>query len=394
MIWDSQLPPMSDCYHNLTRLIIRDIGKLKYLFPSSMVKNFKQLQHLEIRSCKELKEIVTKERVEASPAFIFPRVEFLQLGNLPELTSFYPGIHTSKWPKLKKLQVHSCDKLQVSTSQCKVVFPNLEALELEAINSQMIRDSQLPPISDCYRNLTRLIIKVIGKLKYVFPSSMVKNFEHLQHLEIRYCMELKEIVAKEGVEAPPTVIFPRIEFLQLANLPELTTFYPGIHTSTWPVLKKLVVSNCHKLHICTSEYKVVFPNLEHVNLQAINSQMIWDSQLPPMSDCYHNLTRLIISDIGKLKYLFPSSMVKSFKQLQHIEIRSCQELKEIVAKEGAEALPTFIFPRVEFLKLGNLLELTTFYPGTHTSEWPKLKKLQVYSCDKLHIFTSQYKAIN
>ncbi|XP_031269158.1 uncharacterized protein LOC116127665 [Pistacia vera] len=393
VIWDNKLPTMSSCYQSLTRLIIGNLGKLKYVFPSSMVKNFEQLQHLEIRNCKELNEIIAKEEgAEAAATFMFPKIESLYLRNLSELTTFYSGIHTSTWPLLKNLVVSDCRKLHIFTSEYKVVFPNLEDVRLQAINSQMIWDSQLPPMSDCYQHLTRLIIKDIGKLKYVFPSSMVKNFEQLQHLEISNCDELKEIIAKEGgVEAPPTFIFPRVEFLQFGNLPKLTTFYPGIHSSEWPKLKKLQVYSCDKLHIFTSQFKIVFSNLEALDLHGIHTEMIWDHLIRNTSSCYQNLTRLILAGCAKLIYVFPSSVIKSFERLRHIEISSCKELIEIVTKEeGAEAIATFTFPQVTFLKLNDLPELRGLCLGQHTSEWPMLKELEVYKCDKLQLLTSDY----
>ncbi|XP_031274894.1 uncharacterized protein LOC116133326 [Pistacia vera] len=356
-----------------------------------------------------MKQIFVAEREDnVNNNEVIERVEFCQLcyltlKNLPRIASFYSEVKTPS--TLPMRQKESTTNLQSNDNNLedeldtftplfnrKVVFPHLETLELEAINAEMIWDNQLPTMSSCYQSLTCLIISKMEKLNYVFPSSMVKSFEQLQHLEIGSCKELKEIVGKEeGAEAAATFLFSRVEVLKLSYLPKLTTFCPGIHTSSWPKLKRLEVFGCQNLHIFTSEYKVVFPNLEDVRLHAINSQMIWDSQLPIMSDCYQNLTHLVIGSIGKLKYIFPSSMVKNFKQLRYFSINSCKELKEIIAKEGAEALPTVIFPRVESLILENLEELRTFYPRMHISEWPNLKKLEASSCDKLQMSTLEYK---
>ncbi|XP_031273948.1 uncharacterized protein LOC116132446 [Pistacia vera] len=348
--------PTTKSFYNLKFILVKSCAQLENIFSfSNASRSLPKLQRIKVKDCQNMKEIFAVEREynvnnneEIDHEIKFSQLRFLTLDSLKSLASFYSRLKTPPTLQTRQkeltINLQSNDTLMPLFSE-KVIFPNLEALELKAIDSQMIWDSQLPPMSDCYQHLTRLIIKDFGKLKYVFPSSMVKKFKQLQHLVIRSCKELKEIVTKEGVEASPTFIFPQ----------------------------------------------VVFPNLEALELKAINSQMMWDSQLPPMFECYRNLTHLIIKNSGKLKYVFPSSMVKNFKQLQHLEIRSCKELKEIVAKEGEEAPPTFIFPRIEFLKLGNLPELTTFYPGIHTSEWPKLKKLQVSSCDKLQMSTSQCK---
>lgn len=138
----------------------------------------------------------------------------------------------------------------------------------------------------------------------------------------------------------------------------------------------------------------MFPNLEALELCAISFDKIWDNEY---ASCFLNLTRLIVKGCDKLKYLFTSSIVRKFSQLQHLEICYCKVLEEIVAKEGeaeAEATAAFVFQRVTFLKLWNLSELKTFYPGLHTSEWPELKRLEVYGCDKIKTFASESRSFS
>ncbi|XP_044477732.1 putative disease resistance protein At4g19050 isoform X2 [Mangifera indica] len=255
---------------------------------------------------------------------------------------------------------------------------------LEAINSEKIWDNKLPTTSYCYQNLKKLIVYGCQKLKFVFPSSIIKSFEQLQHLEISCCKELKGIIAKEETKGTTTFIFPRVTFLKFKELPEFTTLYNGKYNSNWPMLKELEMCDCSKLDIFNSEYKVVVPNLEVLKLRSV-----WDSQLVATSSCYQNLTSLILNGCEKLQYVFLSSMVKSFEWLEHIEICNCSVLKEIISKE-VEANKTFVFSRVTFLKLENLPELITFYPGVHTSEWPVLKELEVCNCGKIKTFNSEY----
>lgn len=134
--------------------------------------------------------------------------------------------------------------------------------------------------------------------------------------------------------------------------------------------------------------QVVFPNLEALELCAISFQKIWQNEL---GSCFQNLTRLIVRGCHKLKYVFSSSIVKNFSQLQHIEICYCTVLEEIISmEEGPEETPKFVFPRVIFLKLWNLPQLRTFYPALHTSDWPLLKRLEVYGCDKVKIFSKSF----
>ena len=60
-------------------------------------------------------------------------------------------------------------------------------------------------------------------------------------------------------------------------------------------------------------FMLLLPNME---LYKINVEKIWDNQLPDMFSRFQSLTQLI----QKLKYIFSASAIRSFQQLQHLEI--------------------------------------------------------------------------
>ncbi|XP_044477764.1 uncharacterized protein LOC123205033 isoform X2 [Mangifera indica] len=379
-------PPSTESFYHLKFIEVKSCDKLENIFSfSNASRSLSQLQLIKVEDCKNLAEIFAVEsKNRASKNEVIDKIEFCQLRflkllELPRIASFYSNINSED----------AASDTIIPFFDKKVVFQSLEALELKAINFEKIWDDKLPITSCCYQNLERLIVDGCQKLKFVFPSSIIESFKQLQHLEISCCKELKEIVAKEETNDTTTFIFPRVVFLKLRELPELTTFYHGKHNSNWPMLKELEVHGYGRLDIFTSKYKVVVPNLEVLKLCSSNCEILWDSQLGTTSSCYQNLTSLILNGCGKLQYVFLSSMVKCFERLEHIEICNCSVLKEIISK-GVEANKTFVFPRVTFLKLENLPELATFYPGVHTSEWPVLKELEVCNCDKIKIFTSEY----
>lgn len=128
-----------------------------------------------------------------------------------------------------------------------------------------------------------------------------------------------------------------------------------------------------------------------MELHEINVEKIWRSQVPAKFPRFQSLTRLVVSNCHKLKYLFSASMIRSFEQLQHLEIRLCKGLLGIISEDTAiQVTPCFVFPRVTTLRLIDLLKLRCFYPGMHTSEWPTLKSLEATGCDNLKIFGSEY----
>ncbi|KAK3200422.1 hypothetical protein Dsin_023837 [Dipteronia sinensis] len=106
-----------------------------------------------------------------------------------------------------------------------VLFPNLEALELSAINVEKIWHDQLP--ANCIQNLTRLILQGCGNLKSLFSSSKVNGFVQLQYLEICKCAALEEIVVIEDLrEGESTdILFPQLNYLKIEDLGNLKRFY-------------------------------------------------------------------------------------------------------------------------------------------------------------------------
>ncbi|KAK4838725.1 hypothetical protein QYF36_002420 [Acer negundo] len=76
-----------------------------------IARNLSQLKDIYVEECG-IKEIVSKEEGEAADrTLVFPKLTSLSLYPLQELKCFHPGIHTTKWPMLKKLYAIGCDKI-------------------------------------------------------------------------------------------------------------------------------------------------------------------------------------------------------------------------------------------------------------------------------------------
>lgn len=104
-----------------------------------------------------------------------------------------------------------------------------------------------------FQNLQLLSVRKCESLKHIFPTSVAKGLAQLEILEVKEC-GLEEIVAKEeGIEEAIEFGFPRLSTLELCHLTKLKCFYPGTHTTHWPVLKNLVASHCQGLKIFGTE---------------------------------------------------------------------------------------------------------------------------------------------
>ena len=85
---------------------------------------------------------------------------------------------------------------------------------------------------------------------------------------------------------------------------------------------------------------------------------------------FGNLRKLEVSYCDSLRFMFSSSVVGSLSKLQEIDIRFCEGMSVIVAKEREEEIEindittnTMEFPQLRFLFIDNLPSLMGFYSG-------------------------------
>ena len=220
MLWHNQLVPDSVC--KLNQLEVDQCENLMNIFPPNMLKRLQNLEHLQIRNCNSIEEVFEHKRANVDEIFEKGSTQ-LRVLNLVRL------------PKLK----------HVWTSN------------LEAILS--------------FQNLRQVEVSKCETLKGLFPVSVAKSLEQLESLDINDCGLMEEIIAlEEGLETTTKFVFPKINSLSLKLLPELKCFYPEKHTSEWPSLKSLTISECDKVKIVASN-ELSFPNTDglghHVPVQ-------------------------------------------------------------------------------------------------------------------------------
>ena len=105
---------------------------------------------------------------------------------------------------------------------------------------------------------------------------------------------------------------------------------------------------------------------------------------------FENLKLLEVGYCQSLKYLFPASLVRDLMQLQDLRVSSCGVEELVVKEDGVETTPRFVFPIMTSLRLTKLQQFKSFYLGTHTSEWPLLKKLKACDYDRVKIFAYKF----
>ncbi|KAK7257093.1 hypothetical protein RIF29_30819 [Crotalaria pallida] len=295
-IWVDQLSTYS-CIQNLKKLTITSCDRLEFLFPSSVIRELVNLQHLEITRCGMLKEIFEQEDKMDNSPFV------TEAFSIKEAT--FPSLETliiSKMDSLKSIWNHQltpnsfCKLVTMEISFCKMlsnVFPcyelnnlrNMETLhvtdcatlevvfEIQGQNtrnaSQVILATQLktltlkslpmlkhiwsgdPHGSIGFQNLSTVEVDECESLHHVFPITVSKQLLQLQVLKIEDC-GVENIVAKDKTEANgPRFVFPQLTLLKFWYLPKLESWYPGIHTLDCPKLVELDVYHCDELEVFT-----------------------------------------------------------------------------------------------------------------------------------------------
>ncbi|KAF9669915.1 hypothetical protein SADUNF_Sadunf13G0014300 [Salix dunnii] len=359
-IWQDQPGELSYWFGRLTSLIVEGCGNLKYLFTTSMVESLVQLKRLELCECVSMEEIIIKNGLGAEEnvsGMMLPKLEFLKLKGLPNLTRFCT-VHLIQCCFLQELWIEDCPALKTFISNSlstdavannhfeetnstlfdeKVAFPNIEKLRILGMdNLNMIWHTEFH--SDSFCNLKVLKVKQGNKLLNIFPPNMLRRFQNLEHLEVDSCASLEEV----------------FDLRSLMNEKES-------HVVTPFKLKNMYVWNLQKL------------------------KKVWNTN-PHGILSFQNLHLVNAWKCPGLKSLFPTSVALGIPQLEELRLCNCG-VEEIVAEEErlGEA-PNFVFPKTSSFILWGLPKLKSFYPGRHTSEWPVLKKIDVYLCDDVSVF--------
>ncbi|XP_060670028.1 uncharacterized protein LOC132800433 [Ziziphus jujuba] len=380
-IWDDQFLPSSTSFCCLKTLVVANCKFLKCVVSSSMVANFKQLSHLEVKGCEAMEIIVSRD--ERTEKMSFPELINLSLVDLPRLSKFSSGIF-SEFPMLCDLGIGNCPELKTFISESSeeksnttmpslfnqnfLCFLKLKNLKLQECNFKRIWDDDQLVTSSTFCCLSSLKVVNCPFLKYAFSSAMASCFEQLQSIEARDCGTMEEIMSKLN-ECMDNISFPQLQSLTIshnANMVSFTKISEGL-------------SLFDERFIC-------FPKLENLELRGCRVKKIRDDQFPPSSTSFCCLKKLVVANCKFLKCVVSSSTAASFKQLSHLEVTECEAMELIVRRD--ERMDKMSFPKLSLLRLRNLPRLSKFSSGIF-SEFPMLRDLYIRNCPELKTFISE-----
>ncbi|XP_027118684.1 disease resistance protein At4g27190-like [Coffea arabica] len=177
--------------------------------------------------------------------------------------------------------VEGCDQISsiisCGSDAARIVFPFLEKLHLVNLKSLCcIVDGSVGTQS--FSKLTSIIVLECSKLKKLISLGMVKNLENLKHLKIQDCLGIEEVIETMEILPPNgellnlTGFLPKLEILELVNLPLLESICKN-DSLDWRSLQKIEIIDCSKLNTWSRGMY----NAQH--LRNIECQEPWWGQL-------------------------------------------------------------------------------------------------------------------
>ncbi|KAG6701559.1 hypothetical protein I3842_08G171100 [Carya illinoinensis] len=351
---DFQLPLLHHQvpFPSLQTLRMKGLPKIKYVWscgqePKTVIRCLEHLQVLEIEDCG-VEEIVAFERggeAIAIRTLMFPKVTKLKFRNLPRLKGFYKGVHVSKWPMLKEMEIERCEKVEIFASEV-VSFE-------KTVEDQ--RQSEMPIKQPLF---------LVNE--HSFPSLETLEFSNMDSLEIIF----GKLEGQNGKE-PQVLISPA------SGTEESGATTHFVSTLSFPSLKKLHIRWMRKLEIIWQDQVTAtsFPNIQELDIHNCDKLLhVFQSKLHTTTTLIESLTILNISYCSSLETVFGNMEGQNGKELQVL----------IAPSSGTEdGIAGHIeFPILTQLSLFELPKLKWIFEGVHTNleSWPSLKKLSLVEC--------------
>ncbi|KAG4204010.1 hypothetical protein ERO13_A04G022000v2 [Gossypium hirsutum] len=344
----------------------------KYLFSKFTARTLVHLEILKIRDCSFLEHLI--EEAE--------KVDDIYVSNMK---NHYPLFR----PKLRSVTIKSCENLKyLCSSTLAQRLPNLNYISIEDC-PRLIQVFNMETNKDEFE-LQELVLRDVG------------NSHRLCDIDVPVLNKDCIVVGnhKEVFQVQGEYSFSSIEKLCLANLLELRIIWNDFaQVVTLGNLTTLKLSDCKKLKYIFSP--ATAPSLLHLmdlfikgcdeleriilaKDQVSSSSSNANTGLQPLS--FPNLTKVIVTNCGNLKSLFPFGSVPVLPKLESLIVKRNSKLEQVFKLEDeleVAAEEEMKFDKLERLTLEELPSLIHFCPKEYHIVLSALVELKVKDCPKL-----------
>ncbi|KAF3457903.1 hypothetical protein FNV43_RR02563 [Rhamnella rubrinervis] len=345
---------------NLRSLCVRECHSLKYLSSFPIARSLSQLEHLEVKDCRNMEEILVVNSDDQSPQVdLFPKLKHLALVSL-ELRHLPYESESGEGRQGSRSDIHDHESNSASAATTffnpKVIgFPSLETLYLKDVNMESLLwllDHQLAAETfnnSFLKNLRKLDVVECHRLKYLFPLTIAQCLVQLQELKVKNCWDMEEILFINYKELPASntglenyKLLLKLQVVSLEDLPNLTRFCSrstgynivncGLNTEQVTIRKcpnLFAIDEIDKQEnhydqdinsISEHKLKVGFPD-DELEICRLNHQF--------PAAC-SNITLLYVAYLSNSEYLMSASVTTSLVHLKELHISDCWWMKEVV----------------------------------------------------------------
>ncbi|KAK9064481.1 hypothetical protein SSX86_015863 [Deinandra increscens subsp. villosa] len=364
---------------NITNVVITQLTNLKivsisgcnllpHIFTFSTLGSLKQLNKLLVKGCEAIQVILKEEDGTSSKGVqVFPRLQTLELDDLPNLRGFFLGVNEFEWPTLNDVMINDCPQMMVFTSsqsktpRLKYIRSSIGKHSLESCGLNV--QTTFPNSSDVaiskhmswsFHNLIEINREWTSDTT-IIPSRALEQLQQLENIHLKGCSKVEEIF-EVGLEGRNN--------------------NSGFDES--PIV-------------------IAIPNLTQVNLIRMSGlKYLWKSTSWMVPE-FPSLTTLNIDVCPKLEHVFTCSMVDSLLQLHHLSIINCKNIEVIVKEEDKKECDVkvnenIMLSHLKSLKLEHLPRLQGFCIANNAFSLPTLDTLEIKGCPAITVFTKRYPA--
>ncbi|KAL3612742.1 hypothetical protein D5086_003762, partial [Populus alba] len=409
---------LTGCY-NLRRIPVNLIGRLKKLEELLIGdRSFKGWDVVGCDSTEGMNASLTElsslshlavlslwiPKVECIPRdFVFPRLlkYDIVLGD---------GYSKTEYPISTRLYLGDISAASLNAKTFEQLFPtvsqigfrSVEGLENIALSSDQMTTHGHGSQKDFFQRLKHVEVSECGDIRTLFPAKWRQALKNLRRVEINRCDSLEEVFElDEGINEEKELSF--LTELQLSWLPELKCIWKGPtrHVSLHS-LTCLALYSLHKLtFIFTPSLAQSLIHLETLRIEhcrglkrLIKEEQDGEREIIPESLGFPKLKTLCIVSCHYLEYVFPVSVSPSFQNLEEMEIREANNLKQVFySGEGDDIIVKsknkdgiIDFPQLRKLSLFSGSSCSFFDPKDFAAQLPSLQELTIdghEECDNL-----------
>ncbi|CAL5398266.1 unnamed protein product [Camellia sinensis] len=336
---------------NLTSLLIKGCGSLRYIFSVSLAKLLGKLQEIEVIECGVMEAIIDEEPEVGydvtTNICIFPQLRSLKLCDLPNLRSLCLQASTFEGTLLKIVKVINCPNLKELPS----AFQCLQELRRSNVQKEEFFNSAQHHFLDGKFSLSskgELTVTGIDEPTEIWHNQLGVGCLHkVRVMWVQCCRTLLSIVSSNLIQRLHEVEELKVWWCDslemIFDLKEEVCVGVGDEGTSITQLSKLEVK--------------YLPKLTH----------IWNC-FPQQTHCFRNLSYLKVKNCDNLRYIFTISMAKVLVNLKDLIIRHCKKVEKIVTRENEEE--EIHLPQFRLVELHDLPSLVCFGPNINDTQIP------------------------